>query len=208
MRSLSALALTAALALPSAAFAAPTSWILDTAHTEVGFRVKHMKVTNVSGRFKDFKGSVAFDENDLSQDLSIDVEIQVASIFTDQAKRDDHLRSADFFDVEKHPTLKFVSTKGKAKKIAPGHFQVPGQLTIRGVTKPLTLDVKGFEETVVDPWGNKLRGGTATAVLHRKDFGLTWNKKLEAGGFLVSDEVTILLEVELQPAPVAAPQKS
>lgn len=206
LRSLSAAALALGLTLPGAALAAETTWQLDTAHTDVGFRVRHMMVSDVKGRFNEFSGTVKLDEKDIAKSLDIDVVIQAKSIDTNQQKRDDHLRSADFFEVEKHPTLKFVSKKGATKKVGKGKYKVAGDLTIRGVTKPVTLDVEGFEDSYVDPWGNAHRGGTATAVIKRKDFGLTWNKALEKGGVLVGEDVKIVLEIELVPA--QPPKKS
>ncbi len=200
------LALVAALSLPGAALAAEQSWQLDTAHTDVGFRVRHMMVSDVKGRFNEFKGTIKLDEKDLAKSLAVDVVIQTKSIDTNEEKRDGHLRSPDFFDSDKHPTLTFVSKQGATKKVGKGKYKVKGDLTIRGVTKPVTLDVEGFEQSYTDPWGNAHRGGTATTTISRKDFGLTWNKALEKGGVLVGDEVKIVLDIELVPA--AAPTKS
>ncbi len=170
------------------------SWDLDPAHTEVGFKIRHMMVTNVRGVFHDVKGTLQFDAADLGKS-SIDVVIQAVSIDTGIEKRDNHLRSPDFFDVEKFPTLTFNSTK--FEKIADGVFKVTGNLSIHGVTKEVVLDVEGLNQQVVDPWGGTRMGAFATTKINRKDYGLSWNKALEAGGWLVGDELTINLEVEL-----------
>ena len=172
-----------ALALIVSVYAAPAqaqTWTIDTAHSHVGFKVRHMMVSWV-----------------LKQ-AQIDVTIDVAGIDTENEKRDEHLRSADFFDAERFPTMTFTSTAVKPGK--GDSFQLIGDLTIRGVTREVILDVEGGLEPVSDPWGNVKLGFSASTVIDRKDFGLTWNKNLDAGGVLVSDEVRIEIELELNKA--------
>jgi len=137
---------------------------------------------------------VTIDDADITKS-KVDVTIDAASIDTANAKRDEHLRSPDFFDVAKYPTLKFVSTK--VAKAGEGRLKVTGNLTIHGVTKEVVLDVEGPSPAVKDPWGNTKSGASATTKINRKDFGLTWNKALETGGMVVGEEVLITLEVEL-----------
>ena len=172
--------------------ATATTWKIDTAHSTVEFAVKHMMFTTVKGRFTDVSGTVEFDEHDPAGGHA-DITIAAASIDTRESQRDAHLKSADFFDVERFPTLTFRSTKveGTAQR-----FTVTGDLTIRGITRPVALDVT-YEGKGKDPWGGERVGYTATAALNRKDFGLTWNAALETGGFLVGDEVKITLELQL-----------
>lgn len=170
-----------------------STWTVDGAHAEVGFAVKHLMIASVRGRFGTVTGTVAFDEvHPLSS--KIDVAIDVASIDTRQEQRDNHLRSPDFFDVANFPKMHFVST-GIAGDVN-GEFRVTGDLTIRGVTKPVTLDVTA-EGRVRDPWGNARAGFSATGKISRSAFGLTWNQALEAGGVMVGDEVKLAIDVEL-----------
>jgi polyisoprenoid-binding protein YceI len=169
-----------------------TGWKIDTAHSTVEFAVKHMMFTTVKGRFTDVSGTVEFDETDPS-DGRADITIGAGSIDTRDAQRDAHLKSADFFDVETYPTLRFVGTDVEG---TPQHFTLSGDLTIHGVTRPIALDVR-FEGKGKDPWGGERYGYTATAQLNRKDFGLTWNAALETGGWLVGDEVKITLDLQL-----------
>lgn len=177
--------------LPSAAFA--SNWTIDPAHSVVGFKIKHMMISDVRGSFRDVQGTAVFDANDLKQ-AKVNVEIAAASIDTGIKKRDDHLRSADFFDVEKFPTLTFTSKQ--VKNISGDNFILVGDLTIHGVTKEVELEVIGPTAEMRDPWGNARRAAKATAEINRKDFGLTWNSVLEAGGVLVGDEVQIEIEVQ------------
>ena len=184
-------ALTAALlVVPSLAGAA--SYELDPAHSTVQFSVRHMMVSNVRGEFREVSGSLEFDEKDLAKS-SIDVSINAKSISTANEKRDEHLRNADFLDVEKFPTITFKSKK--FVKTGNGH-KVTGDLTLHGVTKEVVLNVDGPTKEVKDPWGGIRIGASATAKINRKDFGLTWNKAMEAGGVVVGDEISIQLEVE------------
>lgn len=171
-----------------------TTWQIDPAHAAIEFRVRHLMVAWVKGAFPAVKGTIEIDETDLSRS-KVSVTIETASIDTNHAKRDEHLRSADFFDVAKFPTMTFVSKKVLADG---GQLrQVTGDLTIRDVTREVTLNVDELTPSIKDPWGNTRRGATATAEINRKDFGLTWNKLLETGGVAVGDEVRIYLTVEL-----------
>jgi polyisoprenoid-binding protein YceI len=190
------------LATPLAAHAAPTKWNLDQSHTDIGFKVRHLMVTNVKGQFNKFTGTLDFDDKDITKS-KVSIEIDAASLDTNEAKRDEHLKSADFFDVAKFPKLTFVSTA--VKKAAPGKLLVTGNLTIHGVTKSVTLDVNAPDRAIKDPWGNTKRGFEATTKIKREDFGLTWNKALEAGGVLVGSEVEISIEAEFG---LEAPKKS
>lgn len=180
------------LAIP--VFASAASWSIDTDHSSIGFKVRHMMVSNVKGDFGKFNGVVEIDDKDLTKS-KVEVVIDTASINTGVAKRDDHLKSADFFDVAKYPTMTFVS--GKVKKVGNGTLEVYGKLSLHGVTRDVVLDVEGPTREYKDPWGNVKRGATATTRINRKDFGLTWNKAVESGGVVVGDEITIALEIEL-----------
>lgn len=164
---------------------------IDKAHSEAVFQVRHL-VTRVRGRFTDFGGTIKMDQADPGKS-SVEVEIQAKSIDTSQPDRDTHLRSADFFDVEKFPTLTFRSTA--VKKMSDDTYQVTGDLAIRGVTKSIVLQTT-FLGIAKDPWGNERAGFEAEVTVNRKDFGLTWNATLETGGFLVGDEVKISLSVQ------------
>lgn len=181
------------LAAPLAAQASPSHWTIDPSHSEVGFKVRHLMVANVRGSFGKYDAKLELDEKDVTKS-KLTVDIDAASIDTNDAKRDEHLRSPDFFDVAKFPKLSFVSTA--VKKAGKDKLAVTGNLTIRGVTKSVTLDVHAPAQTIKDPWGNTKRGFEATAKIKREDFGLTWNKALEAGGVLVGSEVTINIEAE------------
>ena len=180
--------------LPALASAATSTWVIDADHSSVQFKVKHLMVSNVKGEFKKFSGALTIDDADITRS-KVDVTIDAASIDTGDAKRDEHLRSPDFFDVAKNPTLKFVSTK--VAKTGDGTLKVTGTLMLHGVSREVVLDVEGPTSAIKDPWGNTKRGASATTKINRKDFGLTWNKALETGGVVVGDEVAITLEVEL-----------
>ncbi len=169
------------------------SWKIDTSHTRAGFSVRHMMITNVHGQFENVTGTVNFNEQDPALS-SVDVQIDVASLTTRDEKRDAHLRSADFFDVEKHPYLTFKSTR--VEKLGPDHGRLTGDLTIRGATHAVALDVE-YNGQAKSPWGSTSAGFTARAKVNRKDFGLNWNVALEAGGVLVSDTVNIEIEAEI-----------
>ncbi len=166
-------------------------WQADAAHTHVGFSVSHL-FTSVQGRFSEFEATIAFDPDDPRKAV-VKATVQVASINTDNAKRDKHLRSRDFFDVEKYPVLKFESTEMKEWSGKKG--KLAGSLSIHGVTKPVVFDVLYHGEGA-DPWGNVRAGFRATLTIDRKDYGLNWNEVLETGGFLVGDEVEIRIDAE------------
>jgi polyisoprenoid-binding protein YceI len=175
-------------------FALAENWKIDPAHTAVEFKIKHLMISWVKGTFTDVQGAVIFDEAE-PEKAAINVQIATASVDTGNKKRDDDLRSPNFFDAASYPVMSFVS---KEVVVANGILtQINGELTLHGETRPVTLEVKDFSQTVVDPWGNTRRGASAATTINRKDFGLTWNKALEAGGVVVGDEVRISLEVEL-----------
>ena len=182
----------AIMALPSLAMA--SSWKIDSAHSDVGFKVRHLMVSNVKGSFNKYTGIVDLNETDITKS-KVDVTIDVNSINTNELKRDEHLRSADFFDAAKFPTITFVSKKWSSA--ANGALKVSGNLTIHGITREVVLNVEPFSQEIKDPWGNTRRGTSASANINRKEFGLTWNKALDAGGAMIGDEVSIQLEVEL-----------
>jgi polyisoprenoid-binding protein YceI len=181
--------------MTQAAVAEKTTWQIDASHSSVEFAVKHMMFTTVRGRFKDVKGTIAADEQN-PDSSTVNVEIAAASIDTGSADRDAHLRSADFLDVENHPTITFRSKRvdGAAKKEGD-RFKVVGDLTIRGTTMEVTLDCQ-YEGTGKDPWGGTRSGARATATIDRRDWGLKWNQALETGGILVANEVRIEIEVQ------------
>lgn len=173
----------------------PGTWTLDAAHTSAGFTVRHAGISKVRGNFSDLEGTLTVGED--GKDLSFSVTLQVASISTGNADRDGHLRSADFFDVETYPTITFVSTSTSAE----GDTLV-GDLTVRDVTKQVELEFS-YEGAATDPFGTYRAGFTGETTISRKDFGLTWNAALEAGGVLVADPVKIVIEAEFT-APTAA----
>jgi polyisoprenoid-binding protein YceI len=192
-RSFLASAFASVLAL-GATTALASDWDVDAAHSRVGFGVRHMMVSTVHGAFTAFSGGVALDDKDVTKS-KVHIEIDAASVDTGNAKRDEHLKSADFFDSAKFPKITFDSTK--IEKKSADALDVTGNLTIKNVTKPVVLSVVGLTGEVKDPWGGTRRGATATTKINRKDFGLGWNKALETGGVVVGDDVTIELEVEL-----------
>jgi polyisoprenoid-binding protein YceI len=170
-----------------------STWNLDPTHSHAEFKVRHLMISNVKGSFLKIAGTLTLDESDLTQS-SVEATIEVASIDTRDAQRDGHLKSADFFDVEKYPTMSFKSTK--VTVTGAGEGTVEGDLTIRDVTQPVVFQVEGPTPQTKDPWGNLRIGASATTKISRKEFGLTWNAALEAGGVMIGDEVTITLEVE------------
>lgn len=184
----------AILALTLPAFAAAATWTIDPDHSSIGFKVKHLMVANVKGNFEKHSGTVDINEKDITKS-KVEISIDTNSINTNVQKRDEHLRSADFFDVAKFPTMTFVSKK--VAKAGKDKLKVTGDLTLHGVTKEVVLDVEGPSAESKDPWGNTRKGATATTRINRKDFGLNWNKALETGGVLVGEEVIINIEVEL-----------
>lgn len=167
------------------------TFAIDKSHSEALFSVRHL-ITKVRGSFRDFAGTVAFNETVPAQS-SVQFTIQAGSIDTNEPNRDAHLRSADFFDVEQHPTLTFTSTAVTAR--AAGRFDVAGTLTIRGVQQSIVLPVS-FHGIAKDPWGNERAGFESEITIDRKHFGLNWNAALEAGGFLVGDDVKVALSIQ------------
>lgn len=169
-----------------------TTWTIDPTHSTVEFSVKHMMFTTVKGRFGDVTGTIDFDPANPTA-ASVNAEIDVASIDTRSADRDNHLRSADFFDVERFPKMTFRSTRVEPK--GDNKFTVYGELTIRDVTREVALDAE-FQGSGKNPWGQEVAGFEASTTIDRTDFGLTWNAALETGGVLVSNEVKINLYIE------------
>lgn len=174
-----------------------TTWNLDPAHSSAGFSVRHMMIAKVHGAFEKISGKLVYDAANPANS-SVEATIDAASINTRDAQRDGHLKSADFFDVEKFPQLTFKSKK--IEKAGSGELKVTGDLTIHGVTKEVVLAVEGPTGEHKDPWGNIKIGASGSTKINRKDFGLTWNAALEAGGVLVGDEVTITLDVQFAKA--------
>jgi polyisoprenoid-binding protein YceI len=175
------------------------NWNLDTVHSGINFSVRHMVVSKVRGRFAKFTGNVELDESDLSRSV-VEATIDASSIDTGTAQRDDHLKSADFFDVEHFPQIGFRSTG--IEKVGGDRYRLTGELTIRDVSREIALDVE-YGGRGKDPWGNERVGFTAKGSLDRKDFGLKWNQALETGGVLVSDRVEIELELQAVKAAIA-----
>lgn len=169
-----------------------STWQSDPAHTLVEFSARHMMITTVKGRFTDVSATIVMDEADMSRS-SVEAAIDASSVDTREQQRDGHLRSADFLDVENHPTITFKSTR--VEHAGKDRLRVIGDLTIRGVTKPVTLDAT-FNGTGTTPYGAHVAGFTAETSINRKDFGLNWNVALEAGGIVVGDTIKIALEVE------------
>jgi polyisoprenoid-binding protein YceI len=178
----------------SGARADRTPFDVDGAHTSAHFAVKHLVVSTVRGAMGAVSGVFYFDENDPTKS-SIEVTIDVAGIDTRNAKRDDHLRSPDFFDVANHPTITFKSKS--AEKVGEGKFKVTGDLTIKGVTKEVVLDVEGSTTPITDPFGNVKLGGAARTKINRQDFGVKWSKTMDGGGLVVGDEVDITIDIEV-----------
>lgn len=181
-----------ALAVPVFAFA--STWTIDPDHSNIGFKVRHLMVSNVKGNFDKHTGTVEINEKDITKS-KVEVSIDTNSINTNVQKRDEHLRSADFFDVAKYPTMTFVSKK--VAKAGKDKLKVTGDLTLHGITKEVVLDVEGPSKESKDLYGNIRKGATATTKINRKDFGLAWNKALETGGVAVGDEIFITLEIEM-----------
>lgn len=170
-----------------------TKWGIDPTHSEIAFKVKHLMITNVKGVFKEFELTLYTNESDFMTS-DIDFSLNSASIDTGVADRDTHLKSADFFDVENFKQIKFIGIS--IKKVDDENFILFGNLTIKGISKEVKLDVE-FGGVMKDPWGNEKAGYVLNGKINRKDWGLNWNAALEAGGVLVSDEVKISAEVEL-----------
>ncbi len=172
---------------------ATTIWNIDPTHSAAEFKVKHMMISNLKGQFGKVTGTLILDESDLSRSR-VEASIDASSLQTHDAQRDAHLKNAEFFDVEKFPSLTFQSTK--VSQVKDGELAVEGDLTVRGVTRKVVFSAEGPTAPAKDPWGNTRVGVSATTRISRKDFGLTWNAALESGGFLVGDEVTITLDVQ------------
>ena len=186
-------------ALAGIAFVVPSlsqaaTWKSDPTHASVQFAVSHLMVSTVRGTFDTFDVTATIDENDVSRS-SVEATIEVASVNTRNEKRDDHLKSADFFDVATHPTLTF---KSKAvEKVQDNAYKVTGDLTLMGVTQEVVLEVTGSPKAMKDPWGNSRVGGTATTTINRTDYGLKYNSVLDSGGVAIGEEVEITIDIEL-----------
>jgi polyisoprenoid-binding protein YceI len=183
--------LVAILAVPSPA--AVSTWQIDPAHTAAGFSVKHMMISTVRGQFKGVTGTVNWDDQDISKS-SVDVTIDANTVDTGEPKRDADLKSGNFFDVAHYPTITFKSAK--IEKISAAKMKVTGELTIRGITKPVVLDVEGPSGAIKDPYGNTRAALNATTTINRLDYGVKWNAKLD-GGVVVGDDVNINIDLEM-----------
>lgn len=188
--------ITALLALTvatgSLATARAADYAIDPAHSSVGFQIKHLAIAKVNGTFSGFEGTIAFEEGKPGA-WSVKATIPTASVDTGNKDRDDHLRSPDFFDAAAYPTMTFTSTAVTMTSATEGQLQ--GELTLHGVTRPVTLDLE-FNGAVTDPWGNEKIGFSASGEIDRKDWGLTFNKTLDNGGLMIGDTVKINLEIE------------
>lgn len=170
-----------------------TLWKIDPAHSSAEFKVRHMMISNVKGKFSGLSGVLSLDQSDYTQS-EVEVSIPAASVRTVDDKLDAHLKAEDFFDVERFPTLAFKSTS--IRSTGATDYEVTGDLTIRGVTQPVTVSVSDVSAPSKDPWGNQRIGLSGVAKIDRRDFGLVWNTPLDFGGMLVGDEVTITLDVQ------------
>lgn len=189
-RLLSLAALSLALSTPAAA----ATWQIDPSHSRVGFKVRHMMVSWVQGQFHDVAGTVEYDPANPAA-TKADVTVQIASVDTNEEKRDAHLVSADFFDAATHPTMTFRNAT--VRKAKGDQVELQGDLTIRGVSQPVTLVVTGLGQPVTDAWGNYRVGASASATIDRQAFGVSWNDTMDAGGVVVGDEVQLVIDVEL-----------
>jgi polyisoprenoid-binding protein YceI len=170
-----------------------TKWVLDPAHSKIGFKVRHLMISHVMGNFKQFEGEILSEGNNFNN-ASVKLTINTASVDTENADRDTHLKSADFFDVEKFPVMTFSSTS--MEDLGDETFELKGLMKIKDVENPVKLSVE-FGGVMKDPWGNDKAGFSISGKLNRKDFGLNWNAALEAGGVLVGEEVKIICDIEL-----------
>jgi polyisoprenoid-binding protein YceI len=184
--------LAAALSLPAAA--ATSTWQIDPAHSAAQFAVKHLAISTVRGAFTSVKGTVQFDDKDITKS-SVDVTIEVNSVDTRQPDRDKDLRSDHFFDAEHFPTITFKSKR--VEQVSPGKLKITGDLTIHGTTKEVVLDVDGPTAPVKDPWGNQRMAINATTKINRQDFGVKWNATMDNGGVVVADDVSITIDAEM-----------
>jgi len=171
---------------------ATTKWTIDSTHSEIGFKVKHMMFTNVSGKFDSYEATIITDEDNF-ENASIEFSADINSINSNNADRDNHLKSGDFFDVENHPKLTFKATSFTKKG---DDFELVGDLTLRGVTKPVKLEAE-FSGLMKDPWGNTKAGLNITGKINRKEWGLNYNAALETGGVLISEDVRLNIELQL-----------
>ena len=188
-KTLTAVVLMLILAVSSPA----ATWKLDKAHSSIGFSVRHLVISKTTGAFSEFDGTVEFDGVNLETG-SVEVTAQMASVDTDNAKRDDHLKSADFFEVERYPTMSFKSTK--VKSTGKDRFDLTGMLTIKGISREVTFDCE-FNGTMSDPWGDTRAGFSAEGEINRQDFNVSFSKVLDGGGLVVGDMVNVMLELEL-----------
>ena len=189
---------------PLAAYAVNTEWKIDPAHTAAHFTVKHMMVSNVRGNFSKVSGTVTYDGKNLANS-TVTATIDTSTVNTNESRRDEHLKSPDFFDVTKYPTMTFKSTKVEPQKDG---FKIIGNLTLHGVTKPVVLTADTLPPAIKDPYGNLRTGTEAKAKINRKDFGLAFDKNLDNGGALVGDDVDIAIDIELTQKPATAESKS
>ena len=186
--------LAAVLSLPAAA--ATTTWQIDPAHTSANFSVRHLMISTVRGEFKGVTGTIVWDDQDITKS-TVNVTIDTTTVTTGEPKRDNDLRTnPDFFDTAKYPTITFKSSK--VEQVAPGKLKVTGALTIRDVTKnDVVLDVEGPSASVKDPWGNTRSAVSATTKINRREYGVVWDKKMDNGGVVVSDDVNISIDLEM-----------
>ena len=198
MRTAFVVAVLAVLAVPQVS---ATMWDIDSSHASASFSVKHLMISTVRGDFGGVKGTIEWDGKDPAS-LKIDATVDVSTVDTGDPKRDEHLKSPDFFDVAKFSTMTFKSKS--ATSVGNGKLKVVGDLTLRGKTKEVTLDVDGPTAEVKDPWGNTRVGASATAKINRQDFGVAWNKTLDAGGVVVSDDVNVTIDLEVRKRPEEA----
>ena len=180
--------------LLAAATVHATTFEIDPAHSSAQFAISHLMISTVRGTLGPITGVVTLDDTDLTKS-TVQATIDAKGIDTRNAKRDEHLRSPDFFDVEKYPTITFVSTS--VEKVSDEKYQVKGDLTMHGVTKPVTLDVSGSPKPMKDPYGNMKLGGVVKTTLNRKDFGINWSQSMDGGGMVVGEDVDVTIDVEL-----------
>ncbi len=186
------------LVLMAPAAVSAATWNINPDHSSIQFQVRYMTVVNVKGSFDKFQGTVQLDEKNPAKS-SVNVSIDSTSINTGVEKRDEHLKTDDFFDCPKYPTITFIS-----KKVTPagkGKLKVIGDLTLLGLTKEVVLEVDGPTPEIKDPWGNIRRGATARTKIDRQDFGMTWNKVLDTGGIMIGNQINVIMEVELMKEP-------
>jgi polyisoprenoid-binding protein YceI len=192
LRLLTTVAAAATLALPVAA--APAQWVIDSQHASAQFAVKHLMISTVRGEFHGVNGTIQWDDKDITKS-TVDVTIDATTVDTREPQRDAHLKSQDFFDVAKYPTMTFKSRK--IEQAGAGKLKVTGDLTIHGITREVTLDVEGPTPPIKDPWGNARVALNATATVNRQDFGVKWNSNMDGGGVVVGDSVQITIDAEM-----------